>query len=48
MTDDPWINFFVVLTVGANIATLTVWILALAARFGRGVDIVGAAARRAR
>jgi disulfide bond formation protein DsbB len=38
MTDDPWINFFVVLTVGANIATVTVWILALAARFGRGLD----------
>ena len=25
MTDDPWINFFVILTVGANLATLTLW-----------------------
>ena len=38
MTDDPWINFFVILTVGANLATLTLWGLALAARFGRGDD----------
>ncbi len=35
MTDDPWINFFVVLTVAANLATLGLWTLALAARAGR-------------
>ena len=34
MTDDPWINFFVLLTVGANVATLGLWALAVCARFG--------------
>ena len=32
---DPWINFFVVLTVGANVATLVVRRLALVARSGQ-------------
>ena len=36
MTDDNWITFFVLLTVGANVATLGLWALALSARFGRG------------
>jgi disulfide bond formation protein DsbB len=35
MTDDPWVNFFVVLTVGANLATVGLWTLALGARFAR-------------
>lgn len=34
LDSNPWINFFVLLTVGANVATLTVWGLALASRFG--------------
>ena len=38
MTDDPWINFFVILTVGANLATLTLWGFAIAARLGRATN----------
>ena len=38
MTDDPWINFFVILTVGANVVTLTLWGFAVAARFGRATN----------
>jgi disulfide bond formation protein DsbB len=34
VTDDPWINFFVVLTVLTNLATLALWALALASVFG--------------
>ncbi|MGH8976492.1 MAG: disulfide bond formation protein B [Acidimicrobiia bacterium] len=38
MTDDPWVNFFVILTVGANLATLGLWALALLARFETARD----------
>jgi disulfide bond formation protein DsbB len=38
VTDDPWINFFVILTVGANLATFGLWALALTARFGAATD----------
>jgi disulfide bond formation protein DsbB len=38
MTDDPWINFFVFLTVGANVATLGLWLLAGLGRFGAATD----------
>jgi disulfide bond formation protein DsbB len=34
LDSNPWINFFVLLTVGANLATLALWGLALASRFG--------------
>jgi disulfide bond formation protein DsbB len=37
--DDPWINFFVVLTVAANVATLAIWSLALISRFGRATEL---------
>jgi disulfide bond formation protein DsbB len=39
VSDDPWINFFVVLTVLANLATLTLWIMAAAARLGWAEDL---------
>jgi disulfide bond formation protein DsbB len=39
MTDDAWIDFFVVLTIGANASTLALWGLALAARAGRGGEL---------
>jgi disulfide bond formation protein DsbB len=38
VTDDPWINFFVVLTVAADVATLALWALAVAAHFGRATE----------
>jgi disulfide bond formation protein DsbB len=38
VTDDPWINFLVILTVAANLATLTLWVLAVLARFGRATE----------
>jgi disulfide bond formation protein DsbB len=39
MTDDPWINFFVLLTVGANVVTLGLWLLWGASRFGAGTGL---------
>src|SRR5262245_39674015 len=39
MNDDPWINFFVLLTVGANVGTLILWTLAVASRFGAGTEL---------
>lgn len=41
MTDDPWITFFVLLTVGANLATVGLWGMALSARFGPGQALWG-------
>jgi disulfide bond formation protein DsbB len=38
MTDDPWVNFFVLLTVGANLAMLALWGFAIVARFGMATD----------
>lgn len=39
MSDDPWINFFVLLTLGANASTLALWGLAGAARLGIGTAL---------
>jgi disulfide bond formation protein DsbB len=39
VTDDPWVNFFVTLTVGANLVTLGLWVLALLARLGAATDV---------
>ena len=36
LDSNPWINFFVVLTVLANVATLTLWALGIAAALGFG------------
>jgi disulfide bond formation protein DsbB len=37
--DNPWIAFFALLTVGANVATVTLWVLAIGARFGAGREL---------
>jgi disulfide bond formation protein DsbB len=39
VSDDPWINFFVVLTVLTNVATLALWVLAAAAKLGWAEDL---------
>jgi disulfide bond formation protein DsbB len=39
VTDDPWINFFVVLTVATNATTVVLWTLALLAAFGRATHV---------
>jgi disulfide bond formation protein DsbB len=39
VNDDLWINLFVLLTVAALVATLVLWTLAIAARFGVAADV---------
>ncbi|HEX5095165.1 MAG TPA: disulfide bond formation protein B [Acidimicrobiia bacterium] len=36
LDSNPWINFFVALTVLANVATLTLWVLGIASALGFG------------